>query len=764
MAFEGELEDFHVSEIIQLIYQQQKSGTLKFFDEDREITIIFEKGQIVRAYYGKRENFRWLNDFLLNSARVLDRAKLMELRHLNQENSPFDTYLLNSNIITEQELRELKRDIIQGVILSLLNWKKGRYSFEPSKVEESSSIKFSTEQLLLDSLRLKDEWENSFEAKAFQKAKFSILKPIEEQSNLTLTELRVYHLVKEKKDFDLIKNVADLDPINLTRTIKKLVELGYIQPITIEVIKKIEDEDAIHRRVEIATTPDLPVKLIDQIFEKFQETFATSSMTIEERKMKLQEALAEILPDNVIQDATAIKKLEDALLLRGAPRDGIYILQQAIPKERKKPKVILQFLEVDTQEQIELEKEKLQQKVTSYLDQNRDFDAIQVIDALSIAMMSFRAKNRQAAISMLHGIADLLLDRNKADLFEYTIKQVAKSLRSEQTFDDFKHKMEMLVDLMVKTFVNEMPETGFAIEDVLVSQLDGSVKRTIEEKKLTIKLLKNIRTPKIIKTLVNVMENPQLYEDALEAVLEYGKEAINPLIDLLNTSTQKEVRMKIIEILSHLGPDSALFLRDQIHSSNWQIRRNTCLILGLVKDTYSANAIKKLTTDPYAQVRITALESLVRIIGQEAEDALIEAIKDPDVEVRRTAIRLLGKIQSKKAIPQLVALLPRTMFGIKDVDDKTKMEACMALAEMKAKEAVPALISLLSEKFILSESKYSLQQYAAIALGKIGDPSARKALEKAAKSINAKVSSAAKNALKELDGVSAKRTDEAQNS
>jgi hypothetical protein len=76
--------------------------------------------------------------------------------------------------------------------------------------------------------------------------------------------------------------------------------------------------------------------------------------------MRLQEALSEILPDNIIQDKSALKKLEDALLVRGAPRDGISILHQAVPTERKKPKVILQFLEVDTEEEI---KEKVQDVV-----------------------------------------------------------------------------------------------------------------------------------------------------------------------------------------------------------------------------------------------------------------------------------------------------------------------------------------------------------------------------------------------------------------
>ncbi|MCI0672161.1 MAG: DUF4388 domain-containing protein, partial [Myxococcaceae bacterium] len=49
MALQGTLKDFGIADILQLIGQQQKTGTLHLRSRDQEVHLAFREGVIVRA-------------------------------------------------------------------------------------------------------------------------------------------------------------------------------------------------------------------------------------------------------------------------------------------------------------------------------------------------------------------------------------------------------------------------------------------------------------------------------------------------------------------------------------------------------------------------------------------------------------------------------------------------------------------------------------------------------------------------------------------
>ncbi|HVO30201.1 MAG TPA: DUF4388 domain-containing protein, partial [bacterium] len=49
MALKGTLKDFGISDIFQLIQQQQKAGILVMKDKEHEVRILFDTGKIVGA-------------------------------------------------------------------------------------------------------------------------------------------------------------------------------------------------------------------------------------------------------------------------------------------------------------------------------------------------------------------------------------------------------------------------------------------------------------------------------------------------------------------------------------------------------------------------------------------------------------------------------------------------------------------------------------------------------------------------------------------
>jgi len=121
-------------------------------------------------------------------------------------------------------------------------------------------------------------------------------------------------------------------------------------------------------------------------------------------------------------------------------------------------------------------------------------------------------------------------------------------------------------------------------------------------------------------------------------------------------------------------------------------------------------ALMEALQDKNLQVRRSAADVL-RQIGRPAIPALAKALKNSDANVRRSAAYALGKMgaEAKTALPQLVPLL-------NDSDAKVRSNAAFALEGIgaKAKTAVPQVVRL------LKDSDANVRSRAASALGAIG--------------------------------------------
>src|ERR1700755_2191922 len=74
MALKGTLKDFGIADILQLIGQQQKTGTLHLKNKDQAVDISFREGSIVRAEStGRKKN---LIGAMLVRAELITEAQL----------------------------------------------------------------------------------------------------------------------------------------------------------------------------------------------------------------------------------------------------------------------------------------------------------------------------------------------------------------------------------------------------------------------------------------------------------------------------------------------------------------------------------------------------------------------------------------------------------------------------------------------------------------------------------------------------------------
>jgi len=126
--------------------------------------------------------------------------------------------------------------------------------------------------------------------------------------------------------------------------------------------------------------------------------------------------------------------------------------------------------------------------------------------------------------------------------------------------------------------------------------------------------------------------------------------------------------------------------------------------------------------DPSPLVRVSAVRALQRLnsVGPNGELAL--ALADGDEQVRLAALNASTRVNVFRDVDQIVARLD-------DSSSAVRTRALEALGSLRAADAVVAMIAKLDPT---NEAAPSVRAAAAAALGEIGDPAARSAVQAAA--------------------------------
>jgi HEAT repeat protein len=141
------------------------------------------------------------------------------------------------------------------------------------------------------------------------------------------------------------------------------------------------------------------------------------------------------------------------------------------------------------------------------------------------------------------------------------------------------------------------------------------------------------------------------------------------------------------------------------------------------------------------------VEALVLIRSGAALDALQLGLEDSEREVRIAAARGLGSLRYQPARSRLEAMLNSRI--VRDADLTEKIAFFEAFGAVANAESVAMLDKLLNGKSLLRKQSPELRACAAMALGKVGTPASRAALERANDDANAMVRNAVHKALRQ---------------
>jgi len=157
----GNLRDFGVAEVLQLVGQQRKSGILEVKRKHQPgLRLVFDEGRVVLATpVGKRE-FEPLGEMLVRSGFFAQKQLDRMWKQCEERVQSLRDVMLSSGFIVADTLESMESLLTRETIFNLLQCSEGEFSFSPQPVHHNrdASSLLGAEQILMDGLRVTDEW------------------------------------------------------------------------------------------------------------------------------------------------------------------------------------------------------------------------------------------------------------------------------------------------------------------------------------------------------------------------------------------------------------------------------------------------------------------------------------------------------------------------------------------------------------------------------------------------------------------------------
>ncbi len=272
-------------------------------------------------------------------------------------------------------------------------------------------------------------------------------------------------------------------------------------------------------------------------------------------------------------------------------------------------------------------------------------------------------------------------------------------------------------------------EKAKEIIEVLIEEANPEKGRIDEERNACKEALEKLRDIGIVHDLVTALRDwgKEKYETIQFILLHMGEIAVVPLLEALGRETESSLRKKIISVIVGLGEEAIPEIVRKFSDKNWYVVRNMVRILREIGMEKAARFLNIPLKHEDPRVRKEVVYALSTIGGGEALRLISLLTFDPDGEVRQGAIKYLGAMRNKGAVPLLVKLInQRNLFGR---NNSLIISGIEALGEIGAEEAVPGLVRLLRKSTIFARSRNDEVRIAtAAALEKIGSQEAMEAL------------------------------------
>jgi hypothetical protein len=271
MALKGNLRDFSVTQLLNLINLAQKTGTLSVEGPNKSARIAFREGKLAYAQMGGEENS--LATILYQAKRLTKtQYRIINERAGNMSDKELGLHLINASYISQQDILNILGSHFIEVINRLFTWMEGVFVFELGVLPSNDKIivRIPLENIIIDGSRRTRELEHlQDEIPSLEMALKFVDRPDANIRNVNLSpeEWRVASYINPKNSIRQIARATKMDDMEIRRVVYSLLQAGLIEIIRPTGIPPIP---AIDRQPTHLGTPEEQKSIVNRIIDRIR--------------------------------------------------------------------------------------------------------------------------------------------------------------------------------------------------------------------------------------------------------------------------------------------------------------------------------------------------------------------------------------------------------------------------------------------------------------------------------------------------------------
>ncbi len=232
MALRGNLRDFTVTQLLNLINLAQKTGTLIVDGPTEQAYVSFRNGKLAYARIGQEDGGL---AFVLHRAKKLNvnQYRTISERAGNMTDKELGLLLINAGYVSQEDILLNLQSHFVDVIRRLFTWVEGLFRFEAAMLppEDRINVRLDLENLIIEGSRQLREWEQlQDEIPSLDLALKFTERPMT-NLNLSAEEWRVVKYVDPKNTMKQIAAAARLNDMEIRRIVYGLMQAGLVEMV-----------------------------------------------------------------------------------------------------------------------------------------------------------------------------------------------------------------------------------------------------------------------------------------------------------------------------------------------------------------------------------------------------------------------------------------------------------------------------------------------------------------------------------------------------
>ncbi len=232
MALRGNLRDFTITQLLNLINLAQKTGTLIVDGPSEQAHVSFRDGKLAYARIGQDDG---------SLASILHKAKKLNLNQYKTISERTDKMtdkelgllLINAGYVSQEDILLNLQAYFTDIIRRLFTWVEGLFRFENEILppEDRISVKLDLENLIIEGSRQLREWEQlQDEIPSLDMALKFTERPMT-NLNLSVEEWRVVKYIDPKNTIKQIAAASRLNDLEIRRIVYGLIQAGLVEMV-----------------------------------------------------------------------------------------------------------------------------------------------------------------------------------------------------------------------------------------------------------------------------------------------------------------------------------------------------------------------------------------------------------------------------------------------------------------------------------------------------------------------------------------------------